>query len=1139
MQLGRDERRVFRKALKQAHDQGAARAQEALLAAIQAVASVMAPAPASQVFVKGGAHAPAGGVSVQGKDYKGGQFIPGEVMAKATPEEKEAVHGKKTDAAIDAHGGDQPPVAKPPQIPKSTDKSRLARLPETPDEALALATALREDIVGSGDRVAEVGQCIDAADAGRSLHPDIEVWRGVYPGNWEMGGEHQIIKAGKYFIDVTADQFGGEPIEVFTQAAIDNGRMEQYAAFGRDKSLEQQYDGTRIKRPGLIESLSEFEHSDGMLPGNHDAVGPDDQLPLASVAKKRDQPKKPRTVEESHAHLEKLAKKGTLSPEDAASVCDLITGHTHAEIAQLKAKLGIKASGAKAEQAAKIAARLVGDRTDARKYAQKRLTLDEAKAVVEDFRANKPGAAVRLANALAHGLTTADLHQLRKHYGVKASGAKADLALKIAKKLAPAPTGGADDGPTRPHPWEKPVKGAKAAAPEPEIADPANDPKTKEEITARLDELLHHQGPPVASAAGGGEPPAGHKWVSRTVARVGPDGRDGAREFESVREAVKTPETLRAERDHWEQTAPALDSHPELTAGSTGDGNKVTITGDTATIKRTYPLADLTAVRRGGQWHLIGSQNLDAGTVSPGYLGRVNEAVKKATASDQLGAAEIGERARTGHTEFGSYDSAPTEGDFADPVTREAKLQRYDERGVSEDGRFFKQGLAYYTKPGVARAIKAEHKAQRHVAKLAEAVRVTSGLQTSKAAAKEIGQLDPGVVGFTLKEWAALPMEMKTPIVAFAKQGGTKQNPYYTIDANKIKAEHAAASRTPEPKPAAPVRTAPQPAGWFAGDVHAALGSVPPEGKYGDNKVFISHLWDQLRTTNPAYANISLQEFKSRLLESQQTGTGVTLSRADLVQAMDPKSVQESHVPHLGSDYHFVVAPQPEKPATNPDVVAREKAAMDAHRAARDAKFGKQSAPAPKPAAPQPAPARQAGPGADAAKQARDKSIEKVRNEIGYLNRLYENKPNQLAKKVAPLQQILGHISGVHDLTWWADNAHHAGTFHMLPPDRVAGMVATADKSAPPIEGAPEAPAHPAAKMVADLAAAAGRRAVTYQEIEERLKGLDDLDKKALLEVGASVAVKSGAEAMSAAELRRQIRAAVKGTRDSADRSRQ
>ena len=40
------------------------------------------------------AHAPAGGVTIGGKQFVGGQFIPGEVLDRATPQEKAAVEGK-------------------------------------------------------------------------------------------------------------------------------------------------------------------------------------------------------------------------------------------------------------------------------------------------------------------------------------------------------------------------------------------------------------------------------------------------------------------------------------------------------------------------------------------------------------------------------------------------------------------------------------------------------------------------------------------------------------------------------------------------------------------------------------------------------------------------------------------------------------------------------------------------------------------------------------------------------------------------------------------------------------------------------------------------------------------------------------
>lgn len=46
------------------------------------------------VFLKAAEHAPAGGVKVQGKEYTGGQFIPADVMQRATAEERAAVSGE-------------------------------------------------------------------------------------------------------------------------------------------------------------------------------------------------------------------------------------------------------------------------------------------------------------------------------------------------------------------------------------------------------------------------------------------------------------------------------------------------------------------------------------------------------------------------------------------------------------------------------------------------------------------------------------------------------------------------------------------------------------------------------------------------------------------------------------------------------------------------------------------------------------------------------------------------------------------------------------------------------------------------------------------------------------------------------------
>jgi hypothetical protein len=67
-----------------------------------------------ELFAKSAAHAPAGGVTVQGKEYKGGEFIPAEVMERATDEEKAAVGGN-------VPGGES---GGPPQTPDWLDRRK-------------------------------------------------------------------------------------------------------------------------------------------------------------------------------------------------------------------------------------------------------------------------------------------------------------------------------------------------------------------------------------------------------------------------------------------------------------------------------------------------------------------------------------------------------------------------------------------------------------------------------------------------------------------------------------------------------------------------------------------------------------------------------------------------------------------------------------------------------------------------------------------------------------------------------------------------------------------------------------------------------------------------------------------------------
>lgn len=90
----------------------------------------------------------------------------------------------------------------------------------------------------------------------------------------------------------------------------------------------------------------------------------------------------------------------------------------------------------------------------------------------------------------------------------------------------------------------------------------------------------------------------------------------------------------------------------------------------------------------------------------------------------------------------------------------------------------------------------------------------------------------------------------------------------------------------------------------FANTVQA-VAHTSPTGRFGDNKVFISHLWRQLQD-QPQIAPLGLDGFKQRLVEANRENL-LTLSRADLVQVMDPADVRESETAYLNAVFHFVL----------------------------------------------------------------------------------------------------------------------------------------------------------------------------------------------------------------------------------------
>jgi hypothetical protein len=83
-----------------------------------------------------------------------------------------------------------------------------------------------------------------------------------------------------------------------------------------------------------------------------------------------------------------------------------------------------------------------------------------------------------------------------------------------------------------------------------------------------------------------------------------------------------------------------------------------------------------------------------------------------------------------------------------------------------------------------------------------------------------------------------------------------------------------------------------------------ATARACPTGRFGDSKVFVAHVWRTLQS-DPLFRAMDLTAFKERLAEANNARL-LDLSRADLVQAMDPNDVRQSEVHYLNATFHFV-----------------------------------------------------------------------------------------------------------------------------------------------------------------------------------------------------------------------------------------
>jgi hypothetical protein len=105
------------------------------------------------------------------------------------------------------------------------------------------------------------------------------------------------------------------------------------------------------------------------------------------------------------------------------------------------------------------------------------------------------------------------------------------------------------------------------------------------------------------------------------------------------------------------------------------------------------------------------------------------------------------------------------------------------------------------------------------------------------------------------------------------------------------------ASMEPATRPAPPAPPGDNALAGFAARVVAAA-QASPTGRFGDDKVFIWHVMRHLGVNDEV-------AFKQRLIDAHRARL-LTLSRADLVDAMDPQDVARSETRYSNATYHFV-----------------------------------------------------------------------------------------------------------------------------------------------------------------------------------------------------------------------------------------
>jgi len=84
-----------------------------------------------------------------------------------------------------------------------------------------------------------------------------------------------------------------------------------------------------------------------------------------------------------------------------------------------------------------------------------------------------------------------------------------------------------------------------------------------------------------------------------------------------------------------------------------------------------------------------------------------------------------------------------------------------------------------------------------------------------------------------------------------------------------------------------------------------AVARKSPSGRFGDNKVFINHVWRQTKD-EPQFPTLNLPAFKEKLIEATRENL-LTLSRADMYEELPASDLDEAETAYQNTVFHFIL----------------------------------------------------------------------------------------------------------------------------------------------------------------------------------------------------------------------------------------